>query len=303
MSCQIVIPDVEGIEKVLTVGRVFNLDCETSAPPKFKEGAALEFKLDEKQKYVLKYLGLVQEKNAAGAPSSKIQIEATSYRVGKQKLDDVILTDGTEELHLGPLEFELHSVIDPQQAPPEPYGPIGPVTLPFPYAYFGPPFAILVILFVFGLRMYLRRRHKRLLLERMREYEGALPPLSEYHQKMRALRREKGLDTDKELPHEENIAVLRDVDRAFRIFLIRRFRWPALDWSEGALFSEFKRERRKLYDETAVDLRKLLREFAAGLRAPKLVSKDVLKILEESRRVADKLDARDVALSRDGRKP
>lgn len=300
MSCQIIIPDVEGIEKVLTVGRTFTLDCPEAQPPKFKEGAALQFKLAPEQKYVLKFLDW--EKRADATASSGVAVRATSYAVGKQKVDDVILTDGAEELHLGPLEFELHSVIDPQQAPPEPYGPIGPVTLPFPIGYFGPPFAILVILLIFALRMFLRRRQRRRLLERMREYEGTLPPLSEYHQKMRWLRRESGLDTDKELTHAENIAALREVDRAFRIFLIRRFRWPAFDWSERTLLGEFKRERKKLYEDSATDLRKILREFAAGLRAPKLESKDVLKILEESRRVADKLEAGDTRLSRNERK-
>lgn len=294
--CSLRIPEAPGLDaEALTVGRVFLIDCE-GKPPAFAEGKPLSFKYGGSTEaeqaaskklspYALKYLGW------EGSTADRFSVQATSYVVGRTELPKVLLTDGSLEADLGPVRFEVISVIDKEQAQPEPYGPLGPLSLPFPTVYVVVPLALLAFVAALGFRAWRRRRQRASLLEKMREYEVSLPPLADFHSQMRRLRRREGLDTDKELSTETNRSILAEIDKAFRIFLIRRFQWPALDWSESALMAAFKKERRKLYDAAAVDLRRLRREIDAGLKTSVLSSKDVLKILEFARQVAEKLDA------------
>jgi hypothetical protein len=138
-----------------------------------------------------------------------------------------------------------------------------------------------------------RRLQKRRLLEKLREHDAAQTPLAEFHQKLRLLKRDHELFAGVAVTSDESAQVIRKLDAAFRVFLMRRFELPALDWTDRVLLREFRSENRGIFETHGEGLRRLLNEFRSAGVSKKVEARDVLQLSEQTRNLVEKLDPKE----------
>ena len=102
--CAQEIPAVKGLkDQQITVGRHVALQCTGELPSEFKSSSA-DVKLDEKSKYTVKVLK-ADTKNAG-----TLNVELVFYSSGDFKFDNLILSDGKNEIELGTHNFKINHV-------------------------------------------------------------------------------------------------------------------------------------------------------------------------------------------------
>lgn len=283
IECQIRVPDQPGLEPgQLTVGREFFLDCAGAWPP-IADPATAKFQFQKGNEHMLKLLGMERVENG------RVELKVTSYTAAKIDIPNLVLLDGNQTVELGPLRYEVVSVLDPAQPQQEPYGAFGPLTISVPAAWW---VALALVLALIGLAVGLglrRRLQRRALLKKIASHDSALAPEREFYQTLRRLKRDKGIFAGTEFPADEPAAVVGDLERAFRTFFMRQFRLPVFDWSDSALIKEFRRENRELFEAHGEDVRKLFKEFRAARDSKKVEARDAIQLAENSRLLVEKL--------------
>lgn len=288
MSCELKIPNQPGLEEnVLTVGRIFQLKCSAMVPEDFNfENAKLE--LAEKDKLSFKVFKVSAEDKGT------LVLESTLYRAGEWKLDDLVLTDAKQKISLGKFETNVKSVIQ-EGVKAEAYGPIGPLIIPIPWVYiFILASALLLALGSLGLN-WRRRWQRKSLLKRLREYETPLSALQQFHAESRRWQRENTFFYDSKVNDESIGKVLKEIDQQVRIYFIRRFQIPALEWNQNLILKDLKKYHRSIYNENLDIIKKWFTEVARALSPQfQLKPQDVVQLREEARKLLEKLD-RDLA--------
>ncbi len=298
MQCNLDIPKISGLEdNQLTVGREFYLNCKGDWPKDLNQ-EKLSFKGDGNMKYALKVMGFEFRS------PEEADIKVTTYIAGKVQIPQLLLTDGAKEIDLGPLQFEVASVLpkpDPaaamQQgqgppAKPEPFGPFGPAVIPVPLLYW------LVLLGSIGfvaLMVFLRiwrLNQRREMLLRLKEHDVALSPLQEFHQTMRKLQRANPVFYGKEGTVEDLHSGVTELSRMFKIFVSRRLHVPAFEWGERLILNDIRRYHPLVYAEYAGKIRALFTEFKkAETMKAKLSASDVSQLSETLRKTLEGIEA------------
>lgn len=279
MQCQIEIPEFKTslgkASEEITVGRKFLLNCDGEWPDLVME--KLELRVDPADKYKLKLLQF--QKNSPG----QAQLAVTSYQAGEHVLKAVQLVDPEHSVLLGDLRFTVKSVINPQEPPTEPFGPMGPLKFGLPWWYYLIAVVLLAMLALgVGFR-WRRRQQKRRLIEDMKLSDSALTPMAQLSQKLRQVLRS--------LSAEGAINSVSELNRSYRIYLARRFQIPTLVWSDRLILRDFKKYHRKLYDVAGSSIIKTLRELARAEANPKdLKIQDVEQLLTLVRDGAERLE-------------
>ncbi len=285
MSCELNIPTVKGLEdNILTVGRIFQLKCAAPIPEDFNFEAA-HLVLPESDKLAFKIFKTVaQDKNT-------LLFEATLYRAGEWKAEDLVLDDGKHKISLGKFETQVQSVI-PEGVQAEGYGPIGPLIIPLPWIYiFIISSAILFLVGTLGLQ-WRRRWQRNSLLKRLREYETSLSPLQQFHAESRRWQRENSFFHDPKINDESLLKVLKEIDHHIRVYFIRRFQIPALEWSQKLILADLKKYHRRIYDEHRDIIKKWFTEIGKALSPQfQLKAQDVVQFRDEARKLLEKLDS------------
>ena len=172
LSCKSEIPEVKGLEaNQMTVGRHLILNCEGDWNKAFDFSKA-SVKLEANLKNTMKVFK-VEARNA-----EKFDVDMTLYSVGSFEIPDLVLSDGTNEISLGRQQFQLSSVIEKSedQKPPNPFGPILPLTLSWPAIY-----AVLFVAVIFSSGLFVifnlkrRVRFKRL-IDTLKTFDSSLDP-------------------------------------------------------------------------------------------------------------------------------
>ena len=284
MSCEIKIPPIEGLEEnVLTVGRIFHLQCAVDVPEDFDFSKA-QFELHEKDKLFFKLLKVVSQ------DQKQVSIEATLYSAGEWKIENLNLFDGTKKISLGKFEAQVQSVLS-QDVKAEPFGPIGPLKISVPWLYIFILIGVLLLLFgMIGVRI--RRRWQRSsLLNRLREYETPLTALQQFHAESRRWQRENSFFHDFKAEDTSAKKVLEEINRQVRIFFIRRFQVPALDWNEKLILADLKKNHGKIFADNHLIIRKWYTEMSKVLAAKTAFkAQDIIQLHNEARRMLEKLD-------------
>ncbi|MBX3041456.1 MAG: hypothetical protein KF789_12180 [Bdellovibrionaceae bacterium] len=283
-NCRMDIPEAPGLNTAeMTVGREAFLSC--AGPwPELGQEESLAFELPKEQNHVLKMLG------AERLSGDTLKFKITSYQVGDWDLKNVIVTDGKTKVDVGALRFEVKSVLDPKEPRQEPYGLIGPLSISIPLSWW-----IVLGGFLLGLALVAalqvrKRLQRRRLVELLESHDSALSPISEFHRTLRMIRRDSPVFFGGEFEKADPIQVVADVEKAFRIFLLRRFHLPAFTWSDGALRKALKKENPHVTDRMALDVKKLLQEFASAKVAAQVEGRDAVQLHEGSRRLAEALE-------------
>lgn len=291
VQCKIEIPAVEGLEEnTLTVGREFILACEGEYPRDLQT-EKMQLVLKPEQKYSLHLLGF-EFRNPTMA-----DIKVTAYRAGGMKFEDLQITDGVQTLSLGPVEYQVQSVLQPaqpgeQQGKQEPYGPIGPMGLSVPFLYWAILVGILglIVLIILG-RVY-RAVQRRAMLEKLREHDSALSPLSQFHQNLRRLQRQNAVYFGIPATTQDVQEAFTSLHQSFLLFITRQYKVPALQWSERLVLRDLKKYHPRVYREFGVDTKKLYREYNHGLKdKTKLTENDILNLTRSTRLLLEKMEA------------
>ncbi|MFV8258890.1 hypothetical protein ACNQKP_13870 [Bdellovibrio bacteriovorus] len=292
IQCKAEIPAVEGLkDNELTVGREFLLVCDGEFPRDLQQ-EKLHFVLKPEQKYQIKLLGFEFRSPTLA------DIKATAYTAGNIPFENLQLSDGVQTLDLGPIQYGVTSVLPPPPQNPgeqpvkqEPYGPIGPASIGVPMLYWGILAAFLGVIALIAITKIYRVIQRRNMLERLREHDSALTPLSEFHQNYRRLQRANPVFFGKDAKKEEIEQVLVETNKMFKLFLTRQFRVPALEWSERLVIKDIKKYHRNVYVEAGEGLLKLFHEYQhAFADKQNLSSSDVLNLATHCRTLVEKME-------------
>ncbi len=223
LQCDRKISEVHGLkDQELTVGRHLILSCHGEIDASFNIKEA-QIQLDEKSKNTVVVL-----KADFKSPSS-IDVDMTFYSAGEFKFPDLILGDGKSEVHLGPQNFKIETILEKKAdgKPQEPFGPILPASLTWPALY-----TLLLIgafsLFIAGLTAgIIRRLRYKALIAKLKNHDSITLPDLQFYKSLRAA--------------EANAYPIADIEKSFRLYLLRRFQVPAFDLKDRALLSFFKK--------------------------------------------------------------
>ncbi|MBC7372251.1 MAG: hypothetical protein H7326_11835 [Bdellovibrionaceae bacterium] len=278
IQCKIDIPKVSGLDDgVLTVGREFYLNCEGEWPRTLVQ-EKLHFEAPPEQKYVLRLM-----KFEFRTPT-QADLTVTSYIAGDVKIPNLILTDDTQKLELGPVDFQVKSVIK-QGEKVEAFGPIGPATIGIPFLYWILLLATIgIVIFAIVLRVW-RASQRRAMLERLKQHDSALTPIQEFHGSMRKLQRANPVFYGKDATSEELRAGIEELARMFKVYISRRLSVPAFEWSERLILNDIRRYHAEIHAENSRKIHDLFTEFKkAQGSTEKLNGKDVTQLSESLRK-------------------
>lgn len=255
----------------LTVGHEFALICEGEWPTLNLD--KIELRLEEQDKYKLKLIKIQQD--SAG----KASLLVTSYVPGDHQLKAVQIVDDEKSVLLGDLSFTVKSVINPQEAKQEPYGPMGPLVMSLSW-YFWLSLVLIVAGVVLLIWTLMRRRLQRQkLLEEMSVHDSALSPVAEFSKGIRILQRD--LNPEK----------LVEINKIFRIYLARKFQIPTLVWSDKLILKDFKKRFPELYKQYGSVLIKTIFEISRALKKTEQVKdNDLEQYIDLARRCVDALE-------------
>lgn len=288
-ECQVQIPSVEGLEDhVLTVGREFVLDCHGDFS-KLTDPAEWSVQLTEKQDPLSIKILRIEGKTAGEA-----KFVVTSYRVGSHNFEPLEVKGGQEKINLGKVAFQVESVLGKENIVQEPYGPMA-AKMSFPVAFWlaaGLIAASVIAVIYLKVRRY---NERRALLEQLSRHDSPVSPLSEIHQNYRRWRRQHAFYylKDADASRTELMQVLGEVDHAFRVYLIRSFKIPALQWSNRLILKEMKKYHRLVYKDFGQELKKYIIEIdKAKEAADRLKSQDLVQLTENLRLLIEKIERR-----------
>lgn len=286
-DCELRASDVEPIVALesLHVGDRFLIHCKGEFVEGFaKEQASLAF-LAEEQAYTLKLLNLRTFEN------TEFWAEATSYKPGEHKFQGLVVTDSLQNIALkGEKPIVVKSVLaQQQQANPEAQkiAFLGPFPLALPIWLWILIFVVLFAVVGWIWRFVDKRMQKRRLLERLSQHNTALTPFHQFHKEIRShLRNHTGPTASLSTPTQ----FVNDVDKSFRMFLVREFLIPAMEWKTASVMSELKSNHKRTYRYAGPQVRKLLVELERAREAgDKNGYEDCEQLVEMSRRVVEQI--------------
>lgn len=261
VKCERTVPPVKGLkDQEITVGRHVVLDCAGTWDKIFDFNKAY-VKVEETAKYSVKVVK-AEARSVAG-----FEVDVAFYQAGEFNFPDFILTDGTNEIHLGEQKIKVETVIEkPQEGkPPEPFGAIFPVELSWPSYYLMGAIGIVALGLAIG--VWLLRRQVRFLklITKLKDYDSSISADRQFYKAIRQA--------------EINGFPLADVEHAFRFYITRAYQIPAFDLSDRALLLFFKR-RNPWFKKERVELKKILEDFKflAKLEDPKLSEEKTILI-------------------------
>ncbi|MGZ3721765.1 MAG: hypothetical protein ACXVA9_02465 [Bdellovibrionales bacterium] len=267
----------------LTVGAKFAMKCHGDIAVAWEPGNPhLAFSKPEEQ-YTLAILQVVkQDPNDA-------QYVVTAYKPGEHQPEFVRVLQGAAGSEKGfesaKPKWAVKSVLDPKQ-PPQAFGPFGPWSLHMPMWFIVSAVIFLALLIYFVVRKARRMSQRRKMLEELKLHKTAMAPLHQFYRDARLLRRR--LHTVKERSELQQIS--QDLDRDFRLFVLRQFQIPTLQWSNRAILEDLRRRHRKTYKTSSEPLKKTLRELDKMKSRSELDAKDVEQVYRMSLDAAEKLE-------------
>ncbi|MBV2169462.1 MAG: hypothetical protein KUL82_12220 [Bdellovibrio sp.] len=290
IQCKTEIPAVAGLkDNELTVGREFLLVCDGEFPKNLAQ-EKLQFILKPEEKYQIHLLGFEFRS------PTQADIKITAYKAGQFQYQDLQLSDGTNDLSLGPVQYQVESVLPkPEPGQPEtkqePYGPVGPAQMPVPMLYWALLAGLVgVVILIFISKIY-RTVQRRNMLERLKEHDSALTPLAQFHQSFRRLQRSNTVFFGTQAEEDHIFQCLEETHSMFKLYLTRRYQVPAVEWGDRLVLKDLKKHHKKMFQEYGDELKKLLKEYERGFQdKANLKERDVLNISTHTRVLVEKME-------------
>lgn len=232
----------------LTVGDRFTLACDGEMSAELKPTAQFEFQ-DANKKYTLHILE-VQE-----ATNRNFKLIVASYKPGEHT-DTLKINDGEQSLITNELKWKVESVLQPNQKP-QMVVSRGPYFIDYPsWLWFSIAGIVLAVAAIIVFIFYRRRRRQRLMQE-LEQFKTMLSPIGQFSKDIRKTVRE--LSSKK--PIDAAGPQVVQLDRDFRLYLIRELMVPALQVTDTQLIREIKKSHRAIYEHYQSDFRRVLSEL------------------------------------------
>lgn len=286
--CQIDIPKIAGLkDQELTVGREFFLSCKGDWPRDLVQ-EKLQLLVPAQAKYQIQLLGFEFRTPEVA------DIKVTSHQAVPAKFDNLQITDGKTTVDLGRVQYPVQTVIEKSEDPSqkvEAYGAIGPAAIALPLVYIVTGVLIFMAVVGFVTKKLYRYSQRRRLLAKLKDHDSALSPLNQFHHSMRRLQRDNTVYFGGKGEPEHILQAFDELDSIFRLFLTRELHVPAFDWGTKLILANIRKYHHSVYQESAVDLKKLLSEYSLAVKNREtLTDKDILVLSEQTRRLIEKLD-------------
>ena len=280
----------------LTVGQPFEISCAGDSVAMKAESLGITELGD--QKYHLKLTSI------KSADDRHIEATVVSYKPGVYGKDGgkdggndgpFFLSDGTNSVELRGLTFEVHSVIPkgekPEAFPAFPFWEMG-----FPWWFWVLSFYA-VALPLLGIFLWARKAAQlKKLRQELERHRTVRPPFDEFHRELRLLERKHGVEpTDPKL-------YVQELNRVFRMFLVRELIVPALDWSDRAVLKEIKKRHRVLYDDLNGALAQVMRELNRAQSVASVNVGDAQQLAKMARETSESVFRVQARIAAKGRK-
>lgn len=257
-----------------TVGEIAQISCSGDKPVDFGKGnIAIHYPDD--------YMFALHMYDLVSVKSNEIVFKAVSYRVGKWDLSHMSLSeDGQDKLKLNGLVYPVKTVQDPQNPRKEPFGPADPFFLSWPkYVYIAG--GVFVALIVGMILLLITKNIRRKSWERkVAKHDTAMQPYHQFQKDLRIIRREFDFSAQKKWSTEDINKYLDNLNQSFKLFILREFRVPALDWKQRSLFSEMKKKRKRRFYVYEKKLSQAFTELDRAQKHPeKLKNEDCQKLM------------------------
>lgn len=256
MNCEMTIPPIEGLKDgAMSVGRHVLLNCKSDAPisPSQFDFTKAQFKLSEAETNKLKLFTVLTDAPKEAVSGGELQvsqaaIDMTFYYTGPQNISQLVLTDGVNELQLAGPSLNVESVIQPSQdgKPPEPFGPIAPIPISIPAAYFMYAVGVIVLFLAYSIFKAQRLAYYRRLKNKLAQYTSPTAPDTQFYKAIRSA--------------EKKNYPLADLEKAFKLYNLRAYSLPMFDLTNEKVIRYFKRN----YPQckiTRLHLQKFLGDF------------------------------------------
>lgn len=233
-----------------TVGEVFYLECE--GPQVDFQTSNLKFQLPEGQEYALQILSVVKQSGNA------LSLKATTYKAGVHDFKDLPLAEGeSSKFVMEPLQLSVKSVIqDPQQ---KPYGPIMAMKLSYPVWLWFILLAFVLLWAFYGIFRFRRNVQKKKVIEELKQHNTAIGAYNQFNKDLRTLRR-KNIFTEN-WNQEKKQKYIESLDEIFKMYLLREFYVPALDWNSKLILKEISKDDKRRFAGYQDTLKKFLKEM------------------------------------------
>jgi hypothetical protein len=269
----------------LTVGAHFDLKCHGDIPVQWDKSAptTLAFAKPEDE-FTLAILTVKRQE------PNEIDLVVTAYKAGQHNPDYVriLQSKGTAEekgIEFAKPSWDVKSVLDPKQ-PAQPIGPYGPWNLTLPMWFWLVLAIVIMALVYFIFSRFKKFQQKRRLREELARHKTAVLPLHQFYKDCRNLRR-RVFDAKYA---SDYTTIAGDLNREFRLYVLRKFEIPTLDWSNSQILRELKRRHRHTYAQAGEPLRQALRELTKLSARSNLTAQDVEQVQRMSLDAAERLD-------------
>ena len=279
-------PDSVPLEE-LTVGARFLVSCQGEIPVQWAEADAngraaslnVVFSKPE-ESYTLAIL------KANKLEPQSAELEVTAYKAGEHKPDYFRVVQGEHGFEVTKPQWTVKSVLKPNEQP-KPFPPFGPWGLSIPlWFWIALAAAVLMVGFVIW-RLIRRQQQKARMKAELAKHRTNMSPAHQFFRDARQLRRR--IHGAKQV--EDLKQITADLNREFRLYVLREFQIPTLDWSDGAIVSDLKRRHRRVYLKAGDELRKTLRELGRLAKQGSVLLQDVEQMHRASLDAVEKLDA------------
>lgn len=276
------IPDSGAKLDSLTVGSRFAMKCTGDIAVSWDQDTPQIVFANEQDSY-----SLVVVKQLQLTPQGA-QFEVTSYKPGQHTPDyfRVVQGGGAKGFEVSKPSWTTQSVLKPNEQT-KPFGPFGPFGVSMPYWIWIALVVTVLLLATISFRYIRRHLQRKRMLEDLKRHRTALSPLHQFYRDARTLRRRLHVAKDE----KELTAITNDLDREFRLFVLRSFEVPALDWGDGEIVTDIRKRYRKLPSVSVDALRKTLRELTRLKTQPSVQAKDVEQLHRMSLDAVERLDS------------
>lgn len=269
----------------LSVGTRFALKCHGDIAVHWDKSVPTTFSFAKPEdEFSLAVLEVVRQE------PNEIDLEVTAYKAGKHEPEylRVLQSKGTaneQGFEFTKPKWEVHSVLDPKQ-PAQPFGAYGPWSLSLPMWFWLALALILVAFFYFIYGRVQKFQQKRRMREELARHKTAVLPLHQFYKDCRNLRRRL---FDAKTPADFTL-IAGDLNREFRLYVLRKFEIPTLDWTNSQILRELKKRHRITYMQAGDPLRQVLRELTKLGARDNLNAQDLEQVQRMSLDAAERLD-------------
>ena len=139
-------------------------------------------------------------------------------------------------------------------------------------------------LILVGALKVIRRWQRRRLIDGLKKHDSRLSPQTQLHVRFRQLERNRFLEGG------ELKKYLLELDDILRVYIIRKFKIPALDWSDRLVIKDFRNRFAFFGAEMVKELVVLLRETRKVKAMLEPQSKDIEQLERKIKRWADQVE-------------